>query len=63
MLTGLKPVVAEVGKTGSLDLYVRAGDPIGVKHLCQAGVFAIFGGISIKPIEIIRVEVKGTELR
>lgn len=43
MLTELEPVIAPVGGTGVLDAYVRAGDGLGIRHLCARGVRSALG--------------------
>jgi len=59
MLTALPPIRAAVrGAGGAEDLYLRAGEPIGIRHLCQGGVRALFG-VELKPLESVRVELTG----
>lgn len=43
MMTRLKPVKAEVGKSGVSDFYIVAGEPIGMRHLCPSGTKYFFG--------------------
>lgn len=43
MLTCLKPVVKRIYGTRHLDAFAAHGEPIEVKHLCEAGVLRQFG--------------------
>lgn len=59
MLTATKPVQAEVKGTGTADLYIRYGDPIGLRHLCAAGSVSLFG-VSLMPLESVKVEINAS---
>lgn len=43
MLTALQPTRAKVRGTSHYDWYMQPGDPIGVRHLCEAGFEALTG--------------------
>lgn len=38
MLTATPPAIVTVRSTDQFDAYIRAGDPIGLRHLCAAGM-------------------------
>lgn len=57
MLTAYRPRMAKI--TGLLDredLYVRPGDPIGIRHLCVEGILKV-SGIELDPLESTKVEL------
>ena len=57
-LTALRPVIEDVGRTPRQDAYVRAGDPIGYRHLCQAFVHMALPGFEDIPVlASVRVEM------
>ena len=56
MLTATKPPVFAVRGFGTMDAYVRYGDPIGLRNLCPDGVRAIFG-IELKPLQSVRLQL------
>lgn len=39
MLTLLKPAIARIRGTSHFDAFERLGEPISVRHLCEAGIF------------------------
>lgn len=43
MLTHLKPEIHRILGTRSLDAFEVPGEPTAVRHLCEAGVLAMFG--------------------
>ena len=63
MLTALRPVKANVGRTGIVDLYAKVGDPVVDRHLCPWGTDQMFPGAKLEPLESVRVEVIGKVLR
>lgn len=56
MLTRLRPILARVQGTRTFDLYMQAGEPIGIRHLCRAGTLAVFGReltrLAIVPVDL-----------
>ncbi len=61
MLTALRPRIAEVGRTGREDAYVRIGDPVGFRHMCPEAVSLIWA-VKLKPLESVRVWLQGGAL-
>lgn len=61
MLTQHKPVVAEVGTSGTSDLYVMAGDPVGYRGMCQMVTEQIFG-VRVARLDSVEVELWGREV-
>lgn len=43
MLTLFRPTIAAIRGTSHLDAFERVGEPIAVKHLCEAGVKSLLG--------------------
>ena len=62
MLTAFKPLIDLVRGTEHSDVFVRPGEPVGVRHLCRDGVKAFFG-IKLNPLESVWVELTATVLR
>lgn len=56
MLTAFEPVRAIVKGTDKEDLYLRTGEPIGVRHLCPDGVKSLFD-VAIEVLESVRVNL------
>lgn len=62
MLTALKPQLVRVGKTNKYDYYMKAGDPIGIRHLCYMG-FYLLTGLKRKDIkQPIRINLIGEKI-
>lgn len=61
MLSHGRPVVAPVGNTGEVSLYVPPGDPIGLRHLCPWGVKVIWG-VELEPLESVVVSIEGKDI-
>lgn len=62
MLTALKPQRSRVGKTDKYDYYMKAGDPIGVRHLCYIGFYHLTG-LHREDIEHpTRIELTGSKI-
>lgn len=62
MLTALKPLWREVGRSGQYDWYMRPGDPVGVRHLCELGFCELTGLDPLESGGLVRVELSGHEL-
>lgn len=61
MLTQYKPELKCVGKTDVEDLYIKPGDGVGYRHMCNWSVERIFN-TELKSLESIRVYVYGKRL-
>lgn len=61
MLTRLRPLVTAVRGTRERDAYMLPGEPIGIRHLCAAGVAALIG-VTLEPLQSIQVEVSARAL-
>ena len=61
MLTALKPVLGQVGRSGAMDWYVRVSDPIGYRSMCADAVKLIWG-IELEPLESVRVWSDGGQM-
>lgn len=61
MLTAMPPKARTVRGSDHEDLYIRHGEPVGVRHLCPRGTMAIFGmrAAEMRPMEVRRVRVMG----
>jgi hypothetical protein len=62
MLTCARPYIVAVRGTQHADAYVRAGDPIGLRHLCPGGVAAIIRGLPAGGLPLLtpaRVRIGG----
>ena len=58
MLTAIKPRAHRVGNTAHQDFYVRPGDPIGYRNMCQESVEMLLPGFEhIAPLETVEVEI------
>jgi hypothetical protein len=57
MLTALRPVTAVIGRTGRYGVYARPGDPVLLRHLCEAMIEAMIPGIELEELHSVRVEV------
>ncbi len=60
MLTKLKPIPKKVRGTVVRDLYMRPGEPVGMRHLCADGVLMMLG-VHLTKLDSVRVVV-GLEL-
>lgn len=56
MLTRFRPVEARVAGTRYTDMYVRAGDAMGWRHMCAEGTLALFGR-HLEPMESAPVDI------
>lgn len=56
MLTAKEPIVAIVEGVGHHDVYLQPGEPIGLRHLCIAGVKELFG-VKLNRLESIKVRL------
>jgi len=61
LLSALRPIISQVGKTGRNDVYVRPGDPVGYRHMCPTSVALIWGEWTetISELESVRVTAGG----
>lgn len=57
MLTHLRPEIHRIEGTRINDAFEVPGEPIGVRHLCEGGIKALFG---ILPEELVSRRVKLT---
>lgn len=58
MLTAYRPVRAKItGLDNTEDLYVRYGDPLGVRNLCAQGILMI-SGIELGLHESVQVNIQ-----
>ena len=51
LMTRFKPILERVTGTHHADLYVRPGDPLGVRSLCPEGVAGLIGPETEQKIE------------
>ena len=58
LLTFYSPVIAEIGKTGVQDAYMRPGDPVGVNNLCEWAVKTLWG-LELEKLETRKVFMDG----
>ncbi len=61
MLSAFAPLVTRVRGADHEDVYLRPGDPIGLRHMCPAGTAKIFElpPKGLRPLEPQRVELVG----
>ncbi len=62
LLSKYPPIIQEVGETGEQDAYLQAGDPIGVRHLCDA-LFKHVGSDEMKNLETKKINVIIKEIK
>jgi hypothetical protein len=59
MLTSKRPVKHPVdGRDNCEDLYVAAGDSLGLRHMCPWGVMSVFG-IELRTFQSVEVDLNG----
>lgn len=56
MLTAFRPIVTRVRGTSFDDVYLRHGEPIGIRHLCAGGVKSLFN-VELQLLETVRVDL------
>jgi len=58
MVTRLKPIKKQIGLSGKSDLYVRPGDPMAIKNMCEWAVDHIWK-IKLETLESKMVFMEG----
>ncbi len=58
MFTAYKPRVCKVGHSEHEDVYMKPGDPVGYRHMCEESIKMLWG-VELKPLEMIRVWFEG----
>ena len=56
MLTLHHPFKCQVHGSNHEDFYVTYRDPIGVRHLCEAGTDSVLG-IELRPLESVKIKL------
>lgn len=59
MLTAYRPIKAKITGIGTEDLYVRYGDPLGIRNLCSAGIAEV-SGMELERLESTSVRISLT---
>lgn len=62
MITKNEPDIINVGETENKDAYVVPGDPIGVRHLCDA-IFKHVGAKDMQPLQSKQINLTLTEVK
>lgn len=63
MLTALKPTFADIlGSNGKVDAYIQAGEPIGMRNLCDRILILIGMDKPLKRCTTIEIELTGKVL-
>lgn len=58
MVTAYKPYICEVGRSDHKDVYMKPGDPVGYRHMCEESIKLLWN-IELKPLEMTRVWIEG----
>ena len=58
MLTEFEPIKSLVGTTDNYDLYVKEGDSIGIRNLCNVSLY-ILNASRLNKLETVKVELSG----
>jgi hypothetical protein len=63
MLTALKPTFADIlGSNGKVDAYIQAGEPIGMRNLCDRILILVGMDKPLKRCSTIEIELTGKVL-
>lgn len=62
LLSKKRPVCTVVQGTSQQDLYLSPGDPVGVQHLCERGVTAVFS-VCLEPLQSVQVRLDGCVIK
>ena len=63
MLTALKPIFADIlGSNGKIDAYIQAGEPIGMRNLCDRILILVGMDKPLKRCTTIEIELSGKVL-
>jgi hypothetical protein len=63
MLTALKPTFADIlGSNGKVDAYIQAGEPIGMRNLCDRILILVGMNKPLKRCTTIEIELTGKVL-
>lgn len=63
MLTALKPTFADIlGSNGKVDAYIQAGEPIGMRNLCDRILILVGMDKPLKRCTTIEIELTGKVL-
>ena len=63
MLTALKPTFADIlGSNGKVDAYIQAGEPIGMRNLCDRILILVGMDKTLKRCTTIEIELTGKVL-
>ena len=64
MLTALKPTFADIlGSNGKVDAYIQAGEPIGMRNLCDRILILVGMDKPLKRCTTIEIELTGKVLK
>ena len=64
MLTALKPTFADIlGSNGKVDAYIQAGEPIGIRNLCDKMLIVAGVDKPLKRCTTIEIELTGKVLK
>lgn len=60
LMTALKPVIKKIAGRDIEDVYIQAGEPVGVAGLCPWGIQQLFN-VKLDRLETIKVKISGCE--